>query len=86
MNACKELETSHLQSLGKFSNLNKGSLANPRSESNDCILNGALLQIRAVADDHIIDLAAHNLGRRKEAGGCVDRGLGVVEFELRWLQ
>lgn len=38
-----------------------------------------------MTDDCIIDLGFHHLGGRKEAGGCVDGRLLVIELKARRL-
>lgn len=62
------------------------SLANSRAKPYDCIFDSAFFQVGAVADDDVIDFAAHNLGRRQESGRGVNRCLRVIELKLRRLQ
>jgi hypothetical protein len=45
------------------------------------MVNGAVFDGAAVADDGVLDVAVLQLGGGQEAGGGVDGGLGVVELK-----
>lgn len=70
----------------QVAHLDHCSLANSRAKPYDCIFNSAFFQVGAMADDDVIDFAAHNLGRRQESGRGINRCLRVIELKLRRLQ